>query len=144
MKVGDRVVLSPHSEFVGSAANPLDTVGTVYGAGDGHRLDIGVKWDNGDINSYHEEDLRLVGMEGGYEFPKWLEMKRPAEGQSGLVVGHIETGTTNSPTCWLVTDRAQRKIWTCNAAFRRITPAEAALMLLALQELEDEHMSEVI
>lgn len=70
LKVGSKVFLNPKSEWVDSysskkgSANPLDVVGTVtrYDQRDLDRgkLGITVKWSNGLINSYRDEDLILI------------------------------------------------------------------------------------
>lgn len=68
LKVGSKVFLNPKSEWVISGkketSNPLDVVGTItyYHQSDlnqGH-LGITVKWSNGLINSYRDEDLILI------------------------------------------------------------------------------------
>lgn len=70
LKVGSKVFLNPKSEWVDSrsgkkeSSNPLDVVGTVtrYDRWDLDRgkLGITVKWSNGLINSYRDEDLILI------------------------------------------------------------------------------------
>lgn len=70
LKVGSKVFLNPKSEWVDSrsgkkeSSNPLDVVGTVtrYDQSDLNRghLGITVKWSNGLINSYRDEDLILI------------------------------------------------------------------------------------
>lgn len=71
MKVGDKVQLSPQSEFVDGDDlwNPLDVVGIIseYRADICHDLPLIVVWDNGvdtygdaRTNSYNEKDLILV------------------------------------------------------------------------------------
>lgn len=68
LKVGSKVFLNPKSAWVISGkketSNPLDVVGTIthYHQSDlnqGH-LGITVKWSNGLINSYRDEDLILI------------------------------------------------------------------------------------
>lgn len=68
LKVGSKVFLNPKSAWVISGkkdtSNPLDVVGTIthYDQSDLNRghLGITVKWSNGLINSYRDEDLILI------------------------------------------------------------------------------------
>jgi hypothetical protein len=62
-KVGDKVKISPSSEFYGTgAANPADTNGTITKIEDEY-LGIFVDWDGDTSNSYNAEDLVLAEQE---------------------------------------------------------------------------------
>lgn len=61
MKKGDRVKLNPTSRYNdGDICNPLDIFGTIGEQTNSFtELEFSVAWDNGEINSYNEEDLIL-------------------------------------------------------------------------------------
>lgn len=64
MQVGDRVFISPNSEFFGFSKvsnNPKNTLGVIYSTNSG-TWKYSVKWKNldKDCNSYKEDDLILA------------------------------------------------------------------------------------
>lgn len=64
LQVGDRVTISPSSEFYTQEAhNPAGVLGTVSELRDGYSLPFRVQWDNGCRNSYSSSDLVFMGEE---------------------------------------------------------------------------------
>ena len=68
-KVGDKVMIDSSSEYYSDefgSSNPTDVEGTITeieGENWAGGLGIIVKWDNGEINSYNERDLKLAKKE---------------------------------------------------------------------------------
>lgn len=71
-----------------------------------------------------------------FNFPDWIEIK-PYDGvnKTGLIIDKRKFGNSNQAACWLSKDRNS---WACNSSFRsNLNPAEAAMMLLALEEVHE-------
>jgi hypothetical protein len=97
---------------------------------------------SGQVYLYGESGLELLSSPKPspapepFTYPTWVEIK-PYDGvdKKGLVVDLRHYGKANQPACWL-TDEGRG--WACNSSFKvHLPPIEAAMMLLALHEVEE-------
>lgn len=99
---------------------------------------------SGQVYLYGEYGLELLSSSSPalsaapepFKFPDWVVIK-PYDGpdKQGLVTDSRGYGGANAPACWFDNAKAG---WSCNQSFRmRITPIEAATMLLALEEIHE-------
>ncbi|MGL5281024.1 MAG: hypothetical protein ACRC8W_04590 [Plesiomonas shigelloides] len=61
LQVGQRVLLSPDSEWTHGDTNPLDCEGTVSEIGGTSWVDV--RWDNGEWNAYRPDACDLIPLD---------------------------------------------------------------------------------